>query len=173
MSEIFKALQRGAAAEEGVQTDKPLNTFEVLRKAEHLAQEKWEHNSDASLGVAEAIGFETILRGGALRSETVPPPSEAQPGSLASVAIDAPASPRSFQSLQATITPDSHLVSVVDSDSPAAEAFRLLSVRLRDLRDTRALKRLLTPALCPVRVKARLQPISPVPWRAPAALVPC
>jgi len=149
MSEIFKALQRGAAAEEKVQTDQPLNTFEVLRKAEHLAQEKWENNSTSSMGLAEAIGFETILRGGTLRAESAPAASEVQPVGISAIAIEPSAAPKPFQSLPVSISPDSHLVSVVDSDSPAAEAFRLLSVRLRDLRETRALKRLLITSTVP------------------------
>ena len=46
-----------------------------------------------------------------------------------------------FQSLQVSLSPESRLVCLTDSGSPAAEAFRLLGVRLRHLRRDRPLKK--------------------------------
>jgi len=149
MSEIFKALQQGGAGGEASQTDTPLSTFDVLRKAEHLAQEKWERNSEPSSSVAEAIGFETLLRDGALAAEHVRSANDIQSGGVASVAVEPSAGAKQFAVLPIQIAADSHLVSVADPDSPAAEAFRLLSVRLRDLRDMHTLKRLLITSTVP------------------------
>jgi len=59
-----------------------------------------------------------------------------------------------FQSLQVSIPPKSLLVSLTDSGSPAAEAFRLLGVRLRHLRRDRPLKTLLITSTIPQEGKS-------------------
>lgn len=149
MSEIFKALQRRGAGGEETRTDESLSTFDVLRKAENLAQDKWERSSEPATGVAEAIGFEAVLRSGALATEPARPSQDvSQPGVTASQ-FEPSTSPQPFASIPVSIAEDSHLVSVADPDSPAAEAFRLLGVRLRDLRETHSLKRLLITSTVP------------------------
>ena len=59
-----------------------------------------------------------------------------------------------FQSLQVSLTPESRLVSITDSGSPAAEAFRLLGVRLLHLRRDRTLKKLLITSTIPQEGKS-------------------
>lgn len=149
MSEIFKALQRRGTGGEEVQADEPISTFDVLRKAEHLAQERWERAAEPDTSVAEAIGFETLLRGGSLAVE----PAQVSPDVVSTTATASPfeqtAAPKQIATIPVSIAEDSHLVSVADPDSPAAEAFRLLGVRLRDLRDTHAVKRLLITSTVP------------------------
>lgn len=48
-----------------------------------------------------------------------------------------------FQSLRIAIDPDSRIVTVTDKESLGAEKFRFLSVRLRQLQQTRVIKKLL------------------------------
>ncbi len=61
-----------------------------------------------------------------------------------------------FQSLSATISPNSRLVSLTDKESAPAEAFRLLGVRLRDLRQTRPLKKVLITSSTPQEGKSTM-----------------
>jgi capsular exopolysaccharide synthesis family protein len=58
------------------------------------------------------------------------------------------------QTLHLSLTPQNRLVTVSDIDSPAAEAFRLLSVRLRHLRRSRELKKLLITSTIPQEGKS-------------------
>jgi capsular exopolysaccharide synthesis family protein len=59
-----------------------------------------------------------------------------------------------FQSLTASLTPHSRLVSLTESGSPAAEALRLLTVRLRHLRRDRVLKKVLITSTIPQEGKS-------------------
>jgi capsular exopolysaccharide synthesis family protein len=59
-----------------------------------------------------------------------------------------------FQSLQIAPTPQSRLVCLPDSDSPAMEAFHLLGVRLRHLRTERPLKKVLVTSTIPQEGKS-------------------
>jgi capsular exopolysaccharide synthesis family protein len=59
-----------------------------------------------------------------------------------------------FRSLQVSLTPQSRLVSILEPESPAAEAFRLLVVRLRHLRRDRTLKKLLITSTIPQEGKS-------------------
>jgi len=59
-----------------------------------------------------------------------------------------------FQSLQVALRPQSRLVCVTDGESPAAEAFRLLGVRLRYLRRERPLKKVLITSTIPQEGKS-------------------
>ena len=54
-----------------------------------------------------------------------------------------------FQSLAISVSPDHRLVSLTDEASLGAEKFRFLGVRLRQLRQTRALKKLLITSTIP------------------------
>jgi capsular exopolysaccharide synthesis family protein len=59
-----------------------------------------------------------------------------------------------FQSLRVELTSQSRLVSLTDKGSPAAEAFRLLAVRLRHLRRDRPLKKVLITSTIPQEGKS-------------------
>jgi capsular exopolysaccharide synthesis family protein len=54
-----------------------------------------------------------------------------------------------FQSISVSPSSESRLVSLTDKESPTAESFRLLGVRLRDLRRTRSLKKMLITSTVP------------------------
>jgi capsular exopolysaccharide synthesis family protein len=59
-----------------------------------------------------------------------------------------------FQALQVSLVPQSRMACITDSGSPAAEAFRLLGVRLRDLRRIRPLKTVLITSTVPQEGKS-------------------
>jgi capsular exopolysaccharide synthesis family protein len=59
-----------------------------------------------------------------------------------------------FQTLKVLVPPQSRVVSVTDKDSLAAEKFRFLSVRLRQLQQTRPLKKVLITSTIPQEGKS-------------------
>ncbi len=59
-----------------------------------------------------------------------------------------------FQSLKSLIPPQSRVVCITDKDSLAAEKFRFLGVRLRQLAQTRPLKRVLITSTIPQEGKS-------------------
>ena len=61
-----------------------------------------------------------------------------------------------FPSLPISLTPQSRLVCLTDRENPTAEAVRLLGVRLRDLRRTRALKTVLITSTIPREGKSTI-----------------
>jgi capsular exopolysaccharide synthesis family protein len=147
MSEIFDALQRRGAGVPGAEPEAPLHAFDVLRRAEQQVQERLDRPAGTDAGLAEVVGLEELLKQGAKATEPAPEPVAAVKPLPAGFEQSTASS--KFQSIAASIAPDSHLVCVADADGPAAEAFRLLGVRLRDLRDTRALKRILITSTVP------------------------
>ncbi len=148
MSQIFDALQRSEAERAGSPLEAPLQPNDMLRRAERQIASKWESqkvlgNSD-SLGVEELNGEGAQHVFGALTS-----------GSSAAGIADSPKHDDrlrilgQFQTLQISLAPENRLVSLTEQDSPAAEAFRLLGVRVRDLSRTRMLKKVLITSTIP------------------------
>jgi len=127
MSHIFDALQR-SEAERAVDPTEPLSlAAELLKIAD----------AEAVKQVAESISEATA---------TIPPaaPLTATPSvSSAENSFD------QFESLPVTLLPDSKLVAVTERDSLAAEKFRFLAVRLRQLQQNRPLKRILITSTIP------------------------
>ena len=62
--------------------------------------------------------------------------------------------PSGFRSLSALVMPETRLVSLSDKESLAAEKFRFLGVRLRQLQQTRSLKRILITSTLPEEGKS-------------------
>jgi capsular exopolysaccharide synthesis family protein len=131
MSQIFDALQQSEGQDAGKDSSTALEATELLRRAERRMAEKWEtgalpEKSDAG-GLAIAPGTE--------KPTAV---EESDPFSK-------------IRSLKVSPAPEYRLVCLSDSDSPAAEAFRLLGVRLRHLR---RLKRVLITSTVPQEGKS-------------------
>ena len=153
MSQIFDALQRAQAEQSGVETD-PLHATDVLRRAERLAATKWE--SQSLLGEKNGLEIEDLGAGLALgddaSSNNDHSPSFAEPAkSDERLRILS-----QFRSLPFAVSPESRLVSVLAEDTPAAEAFRLMGVRLRDIGRTRPLKRILITSTIPQEGKTTI-----------------
>jgi capsular exopolysaccharide synthesis family protein len=149
MSHIFDALQRSEAERSG----KDLSSMELLELAELEATRKWDNEPTV----------EPRKRSTPVEHE--PPfrvdkslPTDAS-GELAATTKLAPADDgseffRQCQPLQLSITPLNHLVTLADSDTPATEAFRLLSTRLRHLRRDRPLQKVLITSTIPQEGKS-------------------
>src|SRR5881275_2897471 len=68
----------------------------------------------------------------------------------------APELDQSIPSVPVTIKPDARLVCLTEKDSLAAEKFRFLAVRLRQLQQTRAVKKLLVTSTIPEEGKSMI-----------------
>ena len=123
MSHIFDALQRAEAERTGNEPDALSLTSELLGMSE----------SEAESAVAQPAHQAPI---------PAPPPAPTLPESFASP-FDR------LESLPVSLVPDSKLVSIIDKDSLAAEKFRFLGVRLRQLRQNRLLKKILITSTIP------------------------
>ena len=149
MSHIFDALQRSEDERPGIEAHVPSEATELLRRAERRASSNWE-----SMAHRGGDGTERDNAAGRM---------EADPGSRIKVAAAIPEEDSAdsyaeifsqFQSIPVTVTVQNRLVCFGDDESPAAEAFRLLGVRVRNLRRDRALKRLLITSTVPQEGKS-------------------
>lgn len=149
MSQIFDALQRSESERSGKDGAAELRATEVLQRAERetftsrvstMPADAWTTPlvSDSAVAVAEPgtePGAVSSARKTAAPAERVDGPSHCEV-----LAVRPPAS--------------SHLVSVLDSESPAGEAFHLLGVRLRHMRRQRPLKKVLITSSIPQEGKS-------------------
>lgn len=148
MSQIFDALQRSETERAGG-APASLEPTEVLRNAERFAATKW--GSQALLDDAGSpLKFDDLVEE-ATQASARPQPDKKNGGerSDAGKLDERLRILGQFESLQLSLSPANRLVAVTDQESPAAEAFRLLGVRLRDLGRIRPLKRVLITSTIP------------------------
>jgi capsular exopolysaccharide synthesis family protein len=155
MSQIFDALQRSESERGGGEGASPLQATDVLKRAERFAATKWESapllEDEGSLRIAELDDAAPAMIFGS--SQAVSSPQLPLEGAKSDERLRVLGQ---FRSLPLTISPESRLVSVLEQDSPAAEAFRLLGVRLRDLGRTRPLKKVLITSTIPQEGKTTI-----------------
>src|SRR6202051_3760995 len=140
MSRIFEALQRSEVERSSIDLAALAGATEMLQRSEHRAASKWEtavrpEQPDATTNAEHGTAF------GLPRALPVATAREAPAATKLSLTDEHLDLFGQFQSLQVLLTPQSRLVCLTDSGSPAAEAFRLLGVRLRHLRRDRPLKK--------------------------------
>ena len=138
MSHIFDALQRAETERSGVELDDFSLANELLKITE----------SETPAAHAET----TATIDPQLRAQAVIP-------EFATLADEAPllstaASPRAsvfeqFESLPVVLPPNSKLVSITEKESLAAEKFRFIAVRLRQLQQSRLVKKILITSTIP------------------------
>ena len=154
MSRIFDALQRSESETSGSDSVRAAEEPELLRRAEQRAEAAWEGNESHAEPAAEnsngngliAEEAEHLLNnalGVLVNGETL-------------TARDRKAVIKSFPKLPVTLSADSHLVCLTDREDPAAEAVRLLGVRLRALRRKRPLKKVLITSTIPREGKSTI-----------------
>jgi capsular exopolysaccharide synthesis family protein len=152
MSHIFDALQRSEAKR--TKSDAPLSlaATELLERAER-AVSQWKVESKTEPTSGSERDHANVLFG--------PDGFGRVPaGEDAAAVIDALGAEEhrecfgQFQTLASSLSENSHLVSLTEVTSPAAEAFRLLGVRLRHLRAQRELKTLLVTSTVPQEGKS-------------------
>ena len=148
MSHIFDALQRSESERAGIDSRAPTEATELLRNAERRAASRWE----TAVRVKKTEVLETAEGDKAVGLLTAPPDATAPEP-------HAPNEPSSvdrhldvfgqFQVLQVALPPQNRLVCYTDDESPAAEAFRLLGVRLQHIRKDRPLRKVLITSTIP------------------------
>jgi protein-tyrosine kinase len=133
MSHIFDALQRSEAEQAGAEPLLTESTFAVATELLEAAERKRQAAGSANGSTAHA------------RKEIDPREldSPEQPGAA-----------NDFPSLPVSILPGSRLVAVGEKESLGAEKFRFLAVRLRQLRQSRTLKKILITSTIPQEGKS-------------------
>jgi capsular exopolysaccharide synthesis family protein len=149
MSHIFDALQKSAAEGSDVEIPSALLATELLQAAERKAAR--EH---AAVAVSEpAVQSEIAVDAESVAELLTPATSEpvAERPSAAELLTNGIVIDQfsQFQSLKVVVPPQSRLVCVTDKDTLAAEKFRFLGVRLRQLQQKRPLKRVLITSTIP------------------------
>lgn len=173
MSHIFDALLK-SEADHGNNNGDAGSALELLLRAERLAalQRKTELISDEAIG-AELTDTEPVVDNGFDRSTfpTAPTADGTAHSTIATSAasrreqrraseppaipeLDADAALGGVRTLKIVLPQFSRLVAVADKTCPAAEAFRLLSVRLRHFRKDRPLQKLLITSTVPQEGKS-------------------
>jgi capsular exopolysaccharide synthesis family protein len=153
MSHIFDALQRSEAERSEIDRSAPTGATELLRLAEHRATSKWETTvlpgpTNAAKGADRVVSFAPLEVPQAATAPEAPGTAEFPLTNECLDVFD------QFQSLKVSLAPQSRLVCLTDSGSPAAEAFRLLGVRLRHLKRDRSLKKVLITSTIPQEGKS-------------------
>src|ERR1700722_9268237 len=153
MSHIFDALQRSEAERSGIDFSAMSGATELLQRAERQAASKWEtavpsEQHDATKGAERDTSLGLLAVSPGVTKPQVPIAAELSPTDERSYPFG------QFQSLQVSLAPQSRLLCLTDSGSPAAEAFRLLGVRLRHLRRHQPLKKVLITSTIPQEGKS-------------------
>jgi capsular exopolysaccharide synthesis family protein len=153
MSHIFDALQRSVTERSDIDRPRLSGIAALLQLAERREVSKWETtNLPEQPGAPKTSWMST-----ALELEEKPMAAEPLSSSEASDGVSAENSLdllAQFKSLTIALAPESHLPCITESGSPAAEAFRLLGVRLRHLRRERPLKKVLITSTIPQEGKS-------------------
>jgi len=159
MSQIFDALQRSEAERNGGDSGAGARATELLQRTESFAavgrpavesHNAWNMPVVAQSAVATAEAEQAPELGVAadlLNASTVTSGVTGSPADRAE-------GPMQCEVLSVSASPENHLVSLPDNESPASEAFHLLGVRLRHLRRQRPLKKVLITSTIPQEGKS-------------------
>jgi capsular exopolysaccharide synthesis family protein len=159
MSHIFDALQRSEGERGEMDLSAPPEATELLRNAERRVASRWE----TAARTMKAEVRETAENRKAVGLLTLP--AEIQEPAAPAAAVQAPkeSAPAGgkeedvfseFQTLVGVRAAQNRLVCFSDDQNLAAEAFRLLGVRLQHLRRDRPLKKLLITSTIPQEGKS-------------------
>ncbi len=133
MSHILDGLQRSESERSGSDSSAPKDPTELLRQIERRAASMWQASAlvePSSLATDAPSDTPFVRREGSRSATAAEAPSISEP-----LETDESGDVfNQFQPLQISVAPQNRLICVTDNESPAAEAFRLLGVRLRDLR---------------------------------------
>lgn len=154
MSRIFDALQRLEIERSGEDPAALPQGPDLLRLAERRATAKWEATATGTEAGEAAVGLEESPDAVEAEPSSAPKPASRAADTL-SKAKRAEVLEK-FPTLQISLSLQSRLVCITDKEDPTAEAIRLLGVRLRDLRRTRPLKKLLITSTIPQEGKSTI-----------------
>jgi capsular exopolysaccharide synthesis family protein len=153
MSYIFDALQKSEAERSGVDKEALAAATELLQAAEKqttaeraAAAQRGNGNTGADRGPEFALSAEDATSStGVDRSATSVEPA------VSAIQFE---QFRQFQPVRMMVSLQSRLVCITDKDCLAAEKFRFLAVRLRQMRHNRALKKVLITSSVPQEGKS-------------------
>lgn len=152
MSHIFDALQRSEDEREVLDSPAPSEATELLRMAERRAASRWETAVRIKKNGRETAERDSNISVLAAPAEVaLPEPASMSPASPSDQYQDVFSQ---FQTLDAALPAQNRLVSFNDEQSLAAEAFRLLGVRLQHLRRDRTLRKVLITSTIPQEGKS-------------------
>ena len=153
MSHIFDALQRSESERSGADVSSLPTATELLERAERLANSRWGHDTRDSMEPEPSVVLGPGLSSPDFGSRLSVNPAD-RLGSQDVAVEDGEDLLGRCQTLKLSLPEENRLVSVAEGDTPAAEAFRLLSVRLRHLRRERSLQKLLITSTIPQEGKS-------------------
>lgn len=140
MSRIFDALQRSGAEQSGVEYPDMVSVASAVFEASPQPQ---KIDESALLAVAELLPEIQATPTAAAATRETPQPEKAPTFAYSS-----------FPSIEVSVTPASRLVFFTQPESLAAEKFRFLGVRLRQMRQGRQLKKVLVTSTIPEEGKS-------------------
>lgn len=155
MSHIFDALQKSASADIDLDLPSELLATQVLeateRKAASLrASAVVLEEPSIPVEMTAIAGLRESLHAALSRSSVTKSTAPIEVPSIEPVVDQF----SQFQSLKVLVPPQSRVVCVTDKDSLAAEKFRFLGVRLRQLQQSRSLKKMLITSTIPQEGKS-------------------
>ncbi len=145
MSQIFDALLRSETERAGERPDLPAEATELLRSVEGQIAPRLDQAPVFVQNGTNGNGHRSLF-------EEQAAVADLHDAGMSAIAQSASATDvfAQFQTLSMSIPSESRLVCLLDKkDDPTSEAFRLLGVRLRDIRRTRTLKKLLITSTVP------------------------
>lgn len=152
MSRIFDALQRSGAEQTGIEYPDMVSVATEVFEAPRRPGTP-EHPADRP--VSDTLLGEDPYAAAAPPEEVAPAPAREQDHSGAEAVLAEPRNAAGeFPSLQVQVTSASRLIYFTEPDSLAAEKFRFLGVRLRQLQQSRTLKRVLVTSTIPEEGKS-------------------
>lgn len=155
MSRIFDALQRSERERSGNDPASSPEGPELLQQAERHSLSEWSGSrSEKELPAPQVPGLDA-LRGSGITLVDIPRILDS-PESAPTPVDDRRSFFAQLKSLPICLPGQSRLVCLDDWESPTAEAFRLLAVRLRDLRRIRPLKTVLITSTIPQEGKSTI-----------------
>jgi capsular exopolysaccharide synthesis family protein len=154
MSHIFDALQQSAADQADIEVPSSTVATDLLEATERRTSAARVQNvaSDEPKLPTELVAAMSRLK--VLSEPGLPTTSFEAPLAVDSTDADVFENRPSFKSLRPAIPPQSRLVCVTEKESLAAEKFRFLGVRLRQIQQTRSLKKLLITSTIPQEGKS-------------------
>jgi capsular exopolysaccharide synthesis family protein len=157
MSHIFDALQRSESELSGMEASSFAVATELLQAAEEKMRVAAGNDRAAGNGL-ELSGFENLgVEHPGLEHPGLDLPSPDRPSTDRAGSDPHPRFPADLEQcpcLSVAVPADSRLVSIEKEESLGAEKFRFLAVRLRQLRQTRPLKKVLITSTIPQEGKS-------------------
>jgi capsular exopolysaccharide synthesis family protein len=153
MSHIFDALRRSQMERGTTETGKAAGATELLERAEQETTSTWESAATVRASEREKSSDHSSPAD-TLRETARTLPDDAGATPKPPQAGELPEDLSGLNSLALAVPPQNRLVALTNKAEPATEAFRLLAVRLRDLRRQRELKKVLITSSTPEEGKS-------------------